>query len=337
MANQQYKIIRMRQNSKDLLDACAGIITSYQGQGLRLTLRQLFYQLVTRNIITNEEKSYANLSTLVSNGRLIGVLDWEAIEDRGRLPKTPTEFSSLSELVEAALRSYRLPRLAGQPNYVELWVEKDALAGVLAPLAREFHVVLQVNKGYASQSSMWEAACRIDRLCRDEEGCVVSDAIILYLGDLDPSGEDMVRDIQERLDLFLRGYLNMEEGDFDRFAFSDMSHYSPAAGVEIEGSGDEVSLQVVKIGITPEQVKTFRPPPNPAKLSDSRAAKFIVKHGRHSYEVDALPPNVLQELVRAEVGSRLDISKVDEIKERERRDKAQLRLAVEKLMKKGGE
>jgi len=106
------------------------------GPRTSLTLRQLYYQLVSRNVIPNTEKSYKNLSTLVSDARLAGKMDWNAIEDRVRVPRMSSEWGSVSELVEDALAAYRRPRWAGQRNYVELWVEKDALAGVLLPLRK---------------------------------------------------------------------------------------------------------------------------------------------------------------------------------------------------------
>ncbi len=142
--------------------------------------------------------------------------------------------------------AYRLPRWEGQPAYVELWVEKQALAGVLAPIAREFHATLMVNKGYSSASAMKESADRIktanmfdkerfDEIIeevlevtneygdgsdeekekiheiKDEYEKVCRKAIVLYLGDHDPSGEDMVRDIKDRLKEFGVARLTVEK------------------------------------------------------------------------------------------------------------------------------
>jgi hypothetical protein len=136
------------------------IIVNYQEQGLRLTLRQLYYQHVTRNLITNEEKSYKNLIRLISDARQAGLVDWDAIEDRVRQPVVTSEWESLEDILQSVYRSFRLPRWKDQDNYAELWVEKDALSGVLRPMATEFHVTLMVNKGYSSQSAMYEASKR---------------------------------------------------------------------------------------------------------------------------------------------------------------------------------
>ncbi len=188
---------------------CIDIVEEYQAQGLVLTLRQLYYQFVSRGLIPNTDRSYKNLGTVVSRARLAGMLDWDAIEDRGRQPDVPLQFNDLQHRVSSALYNYRLDRWDGQRFYSELWVEKAALAGVLEPMAREFHATLMVNKGYSSQSAMYESAQRFaagwSRLHAGEvpedldayleadrpKGCV-----LFYLGDHDPSGQDMVRDIQ---------------------------------------------------------------------------------------------------------------------------------------------
>jgi hypothetical protein len=294
MSKYAYKNVKFKPKSLELIDQCNEIIEDYLGQGLRLTLRQLYYQLVTRNIITNEEKSYKNLSSLVSDARLSGKMDWDAIEDRVRRPRTPGEFQDLRHLVETALLAYRLPRWKGQDYYAELWVEKDALAGVLEPLGSRYHVTLMVNRGYSSQSAMYESANRF--IENTDYGR--RQPILFYLGDHDPSGEDMVRDIRDRLEMF---------------------------GVE--------GLEVRKIALTTPQVQEHNPPPNPAKLTDPRAKDYIEKHGASSWEVDALPPNALADIVKGSFDEILDHDAMEEVKDQEEKDKESLRKAVEELMK----
>lgn len=333
MTKQAYKSVNLRSDSLELVRRCNEIIEEYLAQNLRLTLRQLYYQLVTKNIIRNEEKQYKRLSSIVSDGRLGGLMDWNAIEDRVRQPRMPPEYDNLQDLVDSALYSYRLPRWEGQPNYVELWVEKDALAGVLQPIARRFHVTMMVNRGYSSQSAMYESGNRFIRycikpICEDEElkDCpgsvsrkqvedndwrfvepeddenppvaIVRQPILLYLGDHDPSGEDMVRDVRERLQMF---------------------------GVH--------EIEVYKIALTMDQVQQYNPPPNPAKITDPRAADYIKKYGHESWEVDALPPQVLSKLITENIKEHLDEGMMDEIKEKEKKDKAALKAAVQGIMK----
>ena len=297
MATERFKAWRPAHNTMIRVQQCADIIDEYQQQGLVLTLRQLYYQLVSRDLIPNSEKSYKNLGATVSRARLAGMLDWDAIEDRGRRPRTSQDFGSVAELVEVALSSYRLPRWKGQREYAELWVEKEALAGVLEPLATEYHTTLMVNKGYSSSSAMYASANRLIRMADDDD--YRRPVTIFYLGDHDPSGEDMVRDVRERLELFTNNILD---------------------------------LTVEKIGLTMAQIRQYRPPPNPAKVTDSRAAAYIKKYGDKSWEVDALDPATLQRIIRAAFTGVIDKTTMDAIKEQEQSDKDKLRAAVTDIM-----
>lgn len=290
MACIRFRDTNFRPATRALITQCNTIIAHYQSANLRLTLRQLYYQLVSRNVIPNSEKSYKSLGKTISEARLAGLVDWDAIEDRVRRPERASQFASLQSLARAALASWRLPRWADQPNYVELWVEKDALSGVLAPLADEFHIVLMVNRGYSSQSAMYESACRFNTDGDDKP------KYLLYLGDHDPSGEDMVRDVRDRLEMF---------------------------GVQ--------DLTVTKVALTMDQVEEHNPPPNPAKMSDSRAEAYVAEHGAHSWEVDALPPETLQDLIRDAISEHIDLELYNDTIRREQRLATRFRNAVDKI------
>jgi hypothetical protein len=314
-----------------LVGHCRRIVDSFQGRGLRLTLRQLYYQLVVANIIPNHEKQYKKLSGVLSDARLMGLIDWSAIEDRIRRPRFPNQFRDLKDLTETAANAYRLDRWEGQAYYVELWVEKDALSGVLAPLANEYHVHLMVNRGYSSQTAMYDSGKRFLTACYGEKlpyetlakhldaasdsklselmgnvnvldrsklGDPQKEPVLLYLGDHDPSGEDMVRDIAERLVMF---------------------------GLHVD---------VRKVALTMEQVKEYDPPPNPAKMTDPRAEKYVQEHGDTSWEVDALPPDALDRTIREALDDLVDQKKMDAVIEREERDKKKLRRAVSAIGRK---
>jgi hypothetical protein len=285
MAKEWYRDINFRAKSLRMINWLNKVIANYQQQGLKLSLRQMYYVGVSQNVYPNSERSYKNLGNLVSDARLAGLMDWDAIEDRVRRPRVPSEFSGVEQLIDTASYWYRLPRWEGQENYVELWVEKDALAGVLAPIASEYHVTMMVNRGYSSQSAMYEAGKRYIENCRDGRY-----PHLIYLGDMDPSGEDMVRDISDRLEMYNVGELN-----------------------------------VTKVALTMDQVESYKPPPNPAKMSDSRAAKYVDKHGTSSWEVDALPPAALSKIIRDELSSLVDRSLMDKIIEQEDKDKQAVR------------
>lgn len=286
----QYRDTRFRRDSIERIKQMQEIVREYAAQGLRLTARQLFYQFVSRGLIPNKVQSYKNLTNLLTDARYAGLIDWDAIEDRGRQPDVPSEWDSIQDLVSAAVHSYRLPRWDTQPKYAELWVEKQALAGVLEPMASEFHVVLSVNKGYSSSSAMFAAARRFERRGKGKP------KILFYLGDHDPSGEDMVRDIEDRLIEF---------------------------GVR--------SLKVVKLALTMPQIEEFNPPPNPAKTTDSRYEKYASEHGTESWEVDALPPDQLQRIIREAFEEVVDEDEMDSVKAREERGKDKLREAADTI------
>jgi hypothetical protein len=305
-----FKEIRFHRESMLMINRCNKVIEAYQAQGLRLTLRQLYYQFVSHNLFPeshkwlrnangkwvknpagtiNAEPNYSWLSAIVSNGRLAGYVDWDAIEDRTRKPVYPGEFRDLRQLVESAISCYRLPRWKGQKFYAELWVEKDALAGVLEPLARQFHVTMMVNRGYSSQSAMFESAKRFMVSHENQE------PILFYLGDHDPSGEDMVRDIEDRLLMF--------------------------------GVSD---IRVEKLALTMDQIVKYNPPPNPAKMKDPRAKGYVDIHGDSSWEVDALPPEVLAEIIHEAFSATIDQDKMDVIIKQEEKDKKKMRRIYER-------
>jgi hypothetical protein len=288
MACEKYKEWKPKPDSLALVNTCNQIIANLSQY--QLTLRQLYYQLVSQNVVPNTERSYQNLSRLVTRARLAGLMDWNAIEDRVRRPSVPTQFDDLEDVVDAAMNSYRLDRWQGQAYYAELWVEKDALASVLQPLADQFHVTLMVNRGYSSASAMKASAERFRRY-NDRQ------LALFYLGDLDPSGEDMVRDIDERMYMF---------------------------GID--------ELAVEKIALTMAQVQAYNPPPNPAKMSDARAADYVAKYGRSSWEVDALAPAVLEQIITDAFEAIIDQSAMDAMIAQEENDKTRLSTAVQDIV-----
>lgn len=323
-----YRKINFKDASMARIIAAQNIIAEYDQ---KLTVRQLYYQFVSRDLLPNTPRDYQNLTSLIADARYAGLISWDAIEDRGREPDMPREWDSVDDLVDVALQQFRLPRWAGQKHYVELWVEKQALAGVLAPIARRNHVTLMVNKGYSSASAMKASADRMIDACEiqlenvcagctgpeedrffdeeDRERCGECRApwkprvwggdakrtpVVLYLGDHDPSGEDMVRDIRARLIEFgVRG------------------------------------VAVHKVALTMEQIKRHKPPPNPAKMTDSRASAYVAKYGKQSWEVDALPPRELNKLIESAITAVLDKPAMAAVIAEEDKQRARLRKALQ--------
>lgn len=284
----QYKSINFRQSSLELINLVNGVIDEYKKQGYELTLRQAYYQLVARGYIPNNERSYKNIGNLINDGRLAGLIDWYSITDRTRYLRGNTHWSYPQDVIESAKYSYRLNKWNGQPNYVEVWVEKDALIDIVSQACRPIDTPHFSCRGYTSQSEMWTAAQRFIRQNGKREGCY-----IIHLGDHDPSGIDMTRDIQERLEMF------------------------------------GASVEVKRVALTMEQVQTYNPPPNPAKITDSRCGKYIAEYGDESWELDALEPQMLTNLIHSEVTALRDDSIYQAICDREEREKEELELLVD--------
>lgn len=284
--------LHLNRANRERLSQINAIIEEYSKQGYRLTLRQLYYQLVSRMIVPNNTKEYAKLSTILVKGRMGGVVDWDAIEDRIRQPFLPYWVIDIADALNDTKRTYRLDRQENQKNYTEVWVEKDALSGVLKRVTSHYHINLMVNRGYSSCSAMYDAYQRFQKATDLGKEC-----FILYLGDHDPSGLDMVHDIRQRLEDF---------------------------GVEVT---------VIPVALTSEQINKYNPPPNPAKFSDPRAKDYIEKFGSTSWEVDALKPEILHEIVIKNILNLIDVEKFNKMIKKEELDKKE----IDKFIRKHGE
>lgn len=173
------------------------IIETYVAQGYDLTLRQLYYQFVSRALIANKQSEYKRLGSIINDARLAGLIDWHSISDRTRELRSVAHWDTPEDIVGGAAQQFRIDKWAEQPARVEVWIEKDALVGVFERVCRELDVGLLSCRGYTSQSEMWSAAQRLRSYRKSGQQIV-----LLHFGDHDPSGIDMTRDITERLELF---------------------------------------------------------------------------------------------------------------------------------------
>lgn len=245
-----------------LIDIANGIIEEYQQQGFVLTVRQLYYQLVARDVIPNTLQEYKRVASIINDAKLAGLIDWDAIEDRTRQFVRLPNWNNGAEILESAVRSFHKDMWARQADRVFVIVEKEALVGVLQGVCNEFDVPLLAARGYPSGTVLREFAVN-DLLPAFANG---QGAIVLHFGDHDPSGIDMTRDIKERLSLFC-----------------------------------DDSVDVRRIALTMDQIEEQRPPENPAKVTDSRFAAYMRNYGGSSWELDALSPAYLADLVRENV------------------------------------
>jgi hypothetical protein len=266
MATEQYRDLTFQRRSLEMIEQANQIINEYADQGFTLTLRQLFDQFVARGLIDNTLNRYSSLGWTVSNGRDAGLINWDAIEDRSREFKQPATWGHPGEILDVAARQYREDLWTTQPRHIELWVEKDAVSGVFARVCADYRLPFLAHRGNASTTITREAGVRLaDRIELGRE------PLILHFTDHDPTGLDMRRDTQERLERYTRE-----------------------------------SVEVRVLALTRAQVSQFRPPPNPAKITDPRYAAYVSEHGTESWELDALSPEVLDQLARDAIEAELD-------------------------------
>lgn len=261
------------------------IIDEYSAQGYSLTLRQVYYQFVSRGLLENKQTEYKRLGDIISKARRAGMIDWQAIVDRTRNLQQLPSWESPSDIVAAVAQQFRYDRWEHQPTYVEVWFEKDALMGVFERPANQLRLPFFSCRGYPSDSEVWAAAQRL------EAKGAGRDKVVLHFGDHDPSGIDMTRDIRERLELFGAGF-----------------------------------VEIRRLALNMDQVEEYQPPPNPAKESDSRIAGYREIHGDESWELDALEPRVLAQLVTDEVDTLIEREQWEEDVEREREARQELQM-----------
>jgi len=264
---------RFQRKSLGLIEKANEIADTYEAKGYTLTLRQMFYRLVAAAIVENSQDRYKSLGQLLSNARYAGLLSWTALEDRTRNVDAFQHWDSPQERIVSAAKSYRIDLWQDQPTYVEVWVEKQALADVCWQAAVPYDVPFLACRGFVSTSEIWRAAERFKGHQRQGQ-----DNTLLYLGDHDPSGLDMPRDIGERFRIL-------------------------GASVEIR-----------RIALNYEQVQQYNPPPNPAKEKDTRYKAYKAQYGRYSWELDALEPEVINQLITRNILSCLDLDLFNDTK-----------------------
>ena len=285
--------INLRQTSLAKIDMINNVLENHTEDDA-LTLRELYYLLVGQALIPNTVKEYHNLGGLLVKARMAGLMDWDAIEDRLRVVTKPYGSKSASSLLRNIARGFTLERQKGQLYHIEVWSEKDALSRQLYSVTAPYHVSLLINRGYGSCTAFYEAARRFAEAETAGKLCA-----ILYVGDHDPSGLNMLQDLKQRL---------------TEFGIAD--------------------IEIVHVALTAEQIEKYNLPPNPAKITDPRAKEYIRIHGKNSWEVDALKalaPGVLQKLVHTQLVARLDLDKYEAILTQETEDRKKLRVFADKF------
>lgn len=261
MAKICYKPQRFNSSSQPVIVRANQILEEYNRQGFVLTLRQLYYQFVARGYLPNKLAEYKRLGNIVNDARLAGLIDWDYLEDRTRNVRFHPSWTTPASIMASAAESFRIDMWKNQDVRIEVWIEKDALVGVIEPVCNRNRVPYFACRGYVSQSEAQEAGQRILRNYKAQQRTV-----ILHLGDHDPSGIDMTRDITDRLEMFTQS-----------------------------------QIPVLRLALNMDQVQQYNPPPNPAKTTDSRYAQYIDIYGDESWELDALEPRAIDALIQGAI------------------------------------
>ena len=283
---------RFHDKSLQIIQAANVIIAEYPHT--TMNLRQLYYQFVARQLLPNTHRSYKNLGQIINDGRLAGLIDWNAIEDLTRNLMGNNHWTCPQNMTDSAAGGYALDHWAGQECRVEVWIEKSALIGVISRICHKLDVDFFACRGYVSQSEQYRAGNRFQRHWFQQG----QRTIVLHLGDHDPSGIDMTRDNSERLTMF-----------------------ADLAGPNVE---------VIRIALNMDQIKEYNPPPNPAKITDSRYDSYRSQFGDESWELDALNPPVLEGLIKTHVERYRDPEKYEHILCWEAYEKAELMRLAER-------
>ncbi len=305
----EYVPRRFKPAVKAIITHANVVIDDYVKQGFVLTLRQLYYKFIAKDLFPetwidtaynkrmgldpntkNTVKNYKRLGSIINDARLAGHLDWDAIEDRTRAVRAVPHWKTPGEIINSSAYSFRLDKWVGQKFRPEVWIEKEALAGVIEGVCAELDIPYFACKGYTSQSEMWASAMRLKRIAKK----FGQTPIILHFGDHDPSGMDMTNDIINRLKIFTGG------------------------------------MELRRLALNMPQIEQYKPPPNPAKETDARFLQYQRKYGNDSWELDALEPAVLAQLIHDAVVGLREKDKYDALVKEELKHRAQLTLCAEK-------
>src|ERR1700722_7122376 len=274
---EQFTNQRFNGSTLELLGHADRIIAEFQQQGFTLTVRQLYYQFVSRGLLKNNIKEYKRLGRTISDARLAGLLDWDAIEDRVRYLQQIQHWEDAQDAHKHTVSRYAENLWLTQDFAPEVWVEKDALIGVIERACNEFRCPFFACRGFVSQSAQYEASKRFQNAVENGKT-----PLVFHLGDQDPSGIYMAADNRTRLALLSR---------FD--------------------------VEVRRLALNIEQVEQYNPPPNPVKDKDTRTSGYKGQFGDTCWELDALNPVVIDALIREALAGIIDDGPWEKAKKRE--------------------
>jgi hypothetical protein len=284
-----------------------------------MTVRQLFYRLVSVAVIENCIADYRRVSAIMTEGREQNEIPWEWIVDRSRPSYSSASWAGLEEYGEVVARSYRKDYWQNQSRHVVVLVEKDAIVGSIQPVTEKYGVTIRTLRGFSSATVAHGIAAQFREL--NKAGKQIH---VFYLGDHDPSGRAIELDVAKRIEEFMA----VDLGKGVQVTFREMRRAVIVSrmpkdlyeeiwnGGEVERRGDESIEQALfriscrhlgldrktaclpfvlrRLAIHPEDIQKFNLPPLRIKAADPRAAGFLREHGTECVELDALPPSELR-------------------------------------------
>lgn len=293
----------------EVVSAVNRVMEEYE---IKLTIRQLYYRIISPpyQLFANTINNYKQFDKILTKARERGVVNWRRIEDRARQTiggdygwNNPDEYLNyLIDQLKTSNENYTMPVWDNQPNYVEVWVEKDALASLFADAVGGLRVVTFPSRGYSSFTKVMEAMAE-RFLERAKKGQPI---IILHFTDHDPSGLNMTDDLLKRFKRYFQQALSeMERLDFDK----------TIEQMEKTRQDGKNWLGIIRVALTHDQVTQLNLAPNPTKEADPRSKDYVAKYGDQCWELDAYPPDRLQNLIREAVNRQIDPAKWNETRE----------------------
>jgi hypothetical protein len=291
--------ILVRGKNRDLLDTAVAVLQDERP----MTLRQLYYRLISAGTLRNDQKEYKRLLNLMTRLREAGEVPRTWIVDHVRSTLKPSSWTGLADFAETVREAYRKDFWASLDHHVEIFVEKDAVAGTIQEVTHEYDIRLRVCRGYTSVSFAGEIA--------DLWAKIEKPIFAYYLGDFDPSGFDLERDLRDKLSRYSGKMVVSAEGDENPFANALRQQLCTWVSWN-------------RLAINEDDFDDFDLICLPVKHKDRRARSFLEKHGEDCAEVDALPPSELRRRVQEAIESHIDQERWERLQESERMEQETL-------------
>jgi hypothetical protein len=237
-----------------------------------LTLRQVYYQLVGKGYIENKVSEYTMLSGLLKHSRIDEYISWDDIEDRVRTFHNLTGWNNRNVFIqketEQYLSGYYRNLMQTQDKYIEIWIEKDALSSIFTEVAGRYTIPVVVCRGFSSASFLNDFKNRVE-FHKDKQ------TLMLYFGDFDPSGMEML----------------------------------PAMITTLEQEFKVNDIKFKRIALSKEDIFEYKLPYNAKALkkTDTRAKKYVEQYGEIAVELDALRPDILEEKIKTAIENELNV------------------------------